>query len=163
MQMNHFHVPELPALAALPLRLTPDAVHSSILASALNRIFLSQTRQGELDFLRERNLSIRIEDAHIEFRLTLGIDGFVRAPNGQADMTITGNAYDFIELASGREDYDTLFFNRRLRVEGNTEVGLELKNFLDAQEALLPLPPKIVQRAGGQLMRFWKHWASFTH
>jgi predicted lipid carrier protein YhbT len=97
------------------------------------------------------------------FRLTLGAGGFTRAPHGQSDIAITGKAYDFIELATGQEDYDTLFFNRRLRVEGNTEVGLELKNFLDAQESLLPSAPKMVQRVGDQLMSFWRHWASFTH
>lgn len=160
MQVNHLSVPTLPALMALPFRLTPDAAHSSVLAAALNRVFLNQIRQGELDFLRQRNLSIRIEDAHVTFRLTLGAGGFTRAHHGQSDITITGNAYDFIELATGREDYDTLFFNRRLHVEGNTEVGLELKNFLDAQEALLPKAPKMVQRAGDQLMNLWKHWAN---
>jgi hypothetical protein len=29
---------------------------------------------------------------------------------------------------------DTLFFNRRLKLRGNTKLGLELKNFLDALE-----------------------------
>ncbi|MEE8428093.1 MAG: SCP2 sterol-binding domain-containing protein, partial [Gammaproteobacteria bacterium] len=34
-----------------------------------------------------------------------------------------------------REDSDTLFFQRRLRMEGDTELGLEIKNFLDSLDA----------------------------
>jgi predicted lipid carrier protein YhbT len=37
-------------------------------------------------------------------------------------------------LAARREDADTLFFQRRLRMSGDTELGLYLKNFLDAFE-----------------------------
>ena len=40
-------------------------------------------------------------------------------------------------LALRKEDPDTLFFSRRLCMEGNTELGLLVKNTLDAQE----LPP----------------------
>ena len=50
------------------------------------------------------------------------------------DLLIEGSAYDFLLLAIRREDPDTLFFNRRLRLGGNTELGLYLKNFLDALE-----------------------------
>lgn len=148
---------------AFPFRLTPNSVHSSIMATALNQIFSSPIKKGELDFLRNRILSIQIEDAHTEFNLTLKNNSFIREASGSADIIITGNTYDFIELAIGREDHDTLFFNRRLRLEGDTELGLELKNFLDAQEILLPPVPPVIQKAGGKLMNFWEHWASFMN
>ncbi|CBJ79537.1 putative sterol carrier protein, SCP [Xenorhabdus bovienii str. Jollieti] len=35
-------------------------------------------------------------------------------------------------LESRREDPDTLFFQHRLRIEGNTELGLHVKNLVDA-------------------------------
>jgi predicted lipid carrier protein YhbT len=35
-------------------------------------------------------------------------------------------------LATRRVDPDTLFFERRLLIEGDTETGLRLKNVLDA-------------------------------
>jgi len=41
---------------------------------------------------------------------------------------------DFLLLWLHREDADTLFFNRRLTLEGNTEPGLFVKNTLDALE-----------------------------
>ncbi len=39
---------------------------------------------------------------------------------------------DFHLLASRREDADTLFFARRLVMEGDTDLGLIVKNTLDA-------------------------------
>jgi len=42
----------------------------------------------------------------------------------------------FLALALRREDPDTLFFSRRLVLEGDTELGLALKNALDALDAL---------------------------
>jgi predicted lipid carrier protein YhbT len=53
-------------------------------------------------------------------------------------LTIRATAYDFLMLATRREDPDTLFFSRRLAIEGDTELGLFTKNALDALD--LPLP-----------------------
>ncbi|MDC9597520.1 ubiquinone anaerobic biosynthesis accessory factor UbiT [Xenorhabdus anantnagensis] len=47
---------------------------------------------------------------------------------------------DFILIAARKEDPDTLFFQRRLRVEGNTELGLHVKNLMDSIE-LESIPP----------------------
>jgi len=48
------------------------------------------------------------------------------------DVTISGNSGGFVLLASRREDPDTLFFQRRLVVEGDTELGLHVKNLIDS-------------------------------
>ena len=37
-------------------------------------------------------------------------------------------------MVSRQEDPDTLFFNRSLAIEGDTELGLRVKNMLDALE-----------------------------
>ena len=37
-------------------------------------------------------------------------------------------------MATRRVDPDTLFFERRLSIDGDTETGLRLKNLLDAVE-----------------------------
>ena len=39
---------------------------------------------------------------------------------------------DLLALASRAEDPDTLFFQRRLALEGDTAIGLRVKNLLDA-------------------------------
>jgi predicted lipid carrier protein YhbT len=49
-------------------------------------------------------------------------------------LTISASAYDFVLLARRQEDPDTLFFSRRLAMEGDTELGLLVKNTIDAIE-----------------------------
>ena len=44
---------------------------------------------------------------------------------------LRGNLYDFMLLVSREEDADAMFFKRRLKMEGDTELGLYIKNFLD--------------------------------
>jgi predicted lipid carrier protein YhbT len=48
------------------------------------------------------------------------------------DVTIRASAADYLALALRREDPDTLFFTRRLAIEGDTDLGLIVKNALDA-------------------------------
>jgi predicted lipid carrier protein YhbT len=50
------------------------------------------------------------------------------------DLTISASAHDFVLLAQRKEDPDTLFFSRRLAMEGDTELGLMVKNTIDAIE-----------------------------
>jgi predicted lipid carrier protein YhbT len=49
----------------------------------------------------------------------------------QSDVTFSGALNEFILIAGRKEDPDTLFFQRRLVIEGDTELGLEIKNLLD--------------------------------
>ena len=50
------------------------------------------------------------------------------------DVTISGNLQGFLQLLAGREDPDTLFFQRKLNMEGDTATGVHIKNMLDALE-----------------------------
>ena len=45
-----------------------------------------------------------------------------------------GNANDLLLVAARKADPDMLFFQRRLVIEGDTELGLEVKNVMDAIE-----------------------------
>jgi predicted lipid carrier protein YhbT len=40
----------------------------------------------------------------------------------------------YLQLLARQEDPDTLFFNRELEITGDTELGLMVKNMLDAVE-----------------------------
>ncbi len=148
--------PTLPAPLALPLKLIPGPVHSTVLTTALNALFAARIQEsGEFEFLRDRVLAIRVRDAQVEYRFRYaGPAGFVPCQTAQQpDLTISGTIYDFLALATRREDSDTLFFNRRVVMEGDTALGLELKNLLDGMdpEALGgPLPP-LLRAASGLL------------
>ena len=50
------------------------------------------------------------------------------------DLIFRANLSAFLQLAARQEDPDTLFFNRSLSIEGDTELGLVVKNMLDAME-----------------------------
>ena len=151
--------PTLPALLALPFTLIPGPVHSTILTTALNVLFAGRIQSGdEFEFLRNRVLAIKVRDARVEYHFRYaGPAGFVpcqAAPN--PDLTISGTIYDFLALATRREDSDTLFFNRRVVMEGDTALGLELKNLLDGMdpEAIGGPLPRLLQAADGLMAAY---------
>ena len=149
--------PQLPRLLTLPLGLVPSRLNSGVLAQILNRVFKPELDAGELDFLDGRVMLIRVDDAQLSFRLTLQ-RGRLHSATGQGkpDLSIEGSVYDFLLLATRREDPDTLFFNRRLRLGGSTELGLYVKNFLDSLELEARLGPLLtaMNRATDLLARF---------
>jgi predicted lipid carrier protein YhbT len=125
-------VPLFPRLLSLPLAIIPERVHSTAVVTVLNRVLAGALRDGELDYLEGRTVRIHVQDMRLTFCITLqqGRLAASRAKN-MPDLSITGSLYVFLLLAARREDSDTLFFQRRLRMEGDTELGLEVKNFLD--------------------------------
>lgn len=52
----------------------------------------------------------------------------------QPDVSLSACAMDFLKLATAQEDADTLFFRRRLKMEGDTELGIAVKYWIDASE-----------------------------
>ncbi|RLA11661.1 MAG: sterol-binding protein [Gammaproteobacteria bacterium] len=124
-----------PSLLAKPLSLIPGRLHASLISNALNRLFARQIADGELDFMTGRYLQVEVMDASIRFTLCFDGRRLLAAGTGKSpDLIFRGNVHDFLLLASRKEDSDTLFFQRRLKIEGDTEMGLAIKNFLDAIE-----------------------------
>lgn len=127
--------PTLPRPLTLPLGLVPEGARTAVLAQILNRVFAPELKDGELDFLEQKVMRIGVDDARMVFRLMLSAGRLKAAPPRlPVDLSIDGSVYDFLLLATRREDPDTLFFNRRLRLGGSTELGLYVKNFLDGLE-----------------------------
>ncbi len=124
--------PRLPRQLAAPLSLLPDPLHSHFLARVLNKALDEPMRDGDLDFLENRTLAIRICDAGMTIGLTFDGNRLMACHQRRTcDLSIAGTVYDFLALISGEEDPDTLVFQRRLVTQGDTELGLEVKNFLD--------------------------------
>lgn len=127
--------PVFPAPLSLPLKIIPSFIHNKALVTTLNKIFHKDLKEGELDFLQGKVIHITIEDTGIEYRLTLNKDKLVPGDKTQTpDLFLKGTMYDYLLLASRREDTDTLFFSRRLHMQGDTELGLYVKNFLDGMD-----------------------------
>jgi len=99
----------------------------------LNTRLSEELDDGLFDFLDGQVLEVTVTDLGVRLRVSKRDVVFVRAPaNVAADSTISANIADFLAIASGREDPDTLFFQRRLCLGGQTEIGLTVKNRLDA-------------------------------
>ncbi|HXD39338.1 MAG TPA: SCP2 sterol-binding domain-containing protein [Ramlibacter sp.] len=108
---------------------------SVMLSTALNVGLADQLPEDVRQMLLGKKLRIHVLDAQVTFDFSWTGNGFHACAAGQpADLTISAGAYDFLRLAQRREDPDTLFFNRRLSMEGDTELGLVVKNTLDALE-----------------------------
>ncbi len=118
--------------------LLPGYPHSLFFTTFLNAVLAQHVRPADLEPLHGKQVCIRVTDAGVSFRFTLTPTAFVpRSSPAPADLTISASAYDFLMLGLRKEDPDTLFFNRRLVMEGDTELGLFVKNTLDSLE----LPP----------------------
>ena len=128
----------LPKPLSTLFSILPQYPHSLAFAQALNLALGETLRSEALQPLHGKLICLRIKDAQIALRFTLDANGVSANREGKIpDLTISAQAYDFIQLAMRKEDPDTLFFSRRLLMEGDTELGLLVKNTLDALE----LPP----------------------
>jgi predicted lipid carrier protein YhbT len=61
--------------------------------------------------------------------------------------------FDFVLLATRQADPDTLFFQRRIRIEGDTELGLGVKNTMDSMDwDDLPPPLRLFLQGLGRVI-----------
>ncbi|MDP2809567.1 MAG: SCP2 sterol-binding domain-containing protein [Rhodocyclaceae bacterium] len=150
--MIPFKLPDftLPApLAQLGARL-PQLPPTLALVTALNLALGRMIPRDRLEPLVGKRFSIRVTDAGLTLRFAYGTRGFssdITPASGhesslkrcfrpifdaaKPDLTISARSRDFIALLVREEDPDTLFFSRRLLMEGETDLGLLVKNTLD--------------------------------
>ena len=129
-------------VVGIPGRLIPYAAQMPLLAVALNQAFREPLQHGELDFLEGAKVRIKVTDLCIDWLISVGSDKFVPVDRKQKDdVCISGESPDFILLATRQADPDTLFFQRKIRIEGDTELGLGVKNTMDGMDwDDLPMP-----------------------
>ncbi|WP_348995145.1 SCP2 sterol-binding domain-containing protein [Achromobacter sp. HNDS-1] len=83
--------------------------------------------------LEGRSFAITIEDLGLCSRFT--VRGGVFRPmwhREACELALGAGVAELLALMRGETDADTLFFQRRLRISGDTELGLIVKNWLDA-------------------------------
>jgi predicted lipid carrier protein YhbT len=125
-------VPLLPArLAGLFSRL-PQWPPSTVVCAALNLLFLPTLDADTKQRLLGRVVAVQVSDAGLDCRIRLASFGFLPAPYRSPAVTIRACAWDYYRLARRLEDPDAMFFSRRLTIDGDTELGLLVKNALDA-------------------------------
>lgn len=108
---------------------------SVLFVTALNLTLAKNLAPDVRQMLMAKKLRLRVTDAQLAFDFEWRNERFTACPSGgTADLTISASAHDFVLLARRQEDPDTLFFSRRLAMEGDTELGLLVKNTIDAIE-----------------------------
>lgn len=133
-----------PKFLRFPLQFTPFALKKRLLQQLLNWQFAQALAEGELDFLQGRWLGIEIRDLDLRWATSVSEGQLQVSDAQQIDVWFRGDANDLILVAARKRDPDTLFFQRRLVIEGDTELGLEVKNLMDAIELeMMPTPLRI--------------------
>ena len=127
----------LPSFVASLGEKLPQWPHAMVLVTALNAALkLKLLPESELTALDEKLFRIRVLDTGGEASFTYrnGMFRPVFRPRGEPDLAFSAHLSAYLQLLSRQEDPDTLFFNRELEITGDTELGLLVKNLLDAVE-----------------------------
>lgn len=144
--LNKIHsqfINKAPHILGFTLRCIPFNVKKQTIERLLKLQFEHSLQDGDLDFLENRWLKIQVTDLELVWFVSLIDNKLVVSREEIADVSFIGNANDLIMIATRRQDPDTLFFQRRLIVEGDTELGLYVKNLMDSIE--LEAMPKFLR------------------
>lgn len=138
----------LPLAARAPFQLQRIALERS-----LNQVFAEPLTEGAFEALEGNWMRLEVADLKLAWCLTCHRQKLRIAAQVPVQVTIRGNWREFLLLASRQEDPDTLFFRRRLVIEGDTELGLSIKNLIDSLDPDM-LPSwlwKLLQGAGEEV------------
>ena len=126
-----------PMLGAIDRRI-PVPLKQLAAEAPLNHIFAQAIDDGEFDDFEGRRIRLEVNGG--QPGITIGFwAGRLRVIDGPGEATIRGSLTAFRTLAERRQDPDQLFFQRKLVIEGDTELGLGVKNLLDSLEWCLSL------------------------
>lgn len=136
-----------------PVHLLPKFVQKKALLDGMRMAFHEALEDGDFEFLEGKWLKVEIRDMNLCWYVSYEDDKLVVADNiKDEDVSFSGNLNDLVLIAGRKEDPDTLFFQRRLSIEGDTELGLEVKNLMDSVD--LEQLPKALQILLHQLADF---------
>jgi len=114
----------------------PTKMNQKLVDITLNQLFQQQILDGDFDFLQHSLLQIQIEDADLWFGLSF-TEGQLKTTHfnhqaTSADATLSIKTKDAILLIEQQIDPDTLFFQRRLKIAGDTQLAHQAKNTIDS-------------------------------
>lgn len=128
-------VQNLPMGGKVALQLMPSQIPCFILEQALNKVFIAELKDDEFEFLNSKWLELTVTDLasswFISHQKIQGESKLIVKPQANADVVFRGDFNSFVLMASQKADPDTLFFNRKLLLTGDTELGLEIKSILE--------------------------------
>ena len=122
-------VPPPKRLAPL-LKAVPPALQGRLLERAMAKVLAGPLAGDALEFMAGRRLGIEVSDLGLRWVVELQGERLL-VVDAPAEATVRGTATDLLLLAGRLEDADTLFFQRRLVLTGDVELGLTARNLLD--------------------------------
>lgn len=121
-----------PAVVAAPIRCMPSPLQRLVLERTINWVLSNSLHDEGFQCLEGRYLALEVTDMQLRWVFTLDSGRLALCTHEHiADATISGCAAELMLLVGRKEDADTLFFQRRLMMQGDTELGLSVRNLLD--------------------------------
>ncbi|WP_261816757.1 ubiquinone anaerobic biosynthesis accessory factor UbiT [Vibrio gallicus] len=152
-KVRHHLVSNAASILKRPAKLLPSKLHSISMLEGLKMVFKEALEDGDFEFLQDKWLKVSVIDLDLEWFISFQDEVLIVETQAQAhDVSFSGTLNDLILIAGRKEDPDTLFFQRRLSIEGDTELGLEVKNLMDSVD--LDALPKVVTIGLSQLATF---------
>ena len=135
------------------LRVLPPSMQKRLLERAMAKVLAAPMADGTLDFMAGRRLGIEVSDLGLRWVVELQGQQLV-VVDTPAEATGRGTATDLLLLAGRLVDADTLFFQRRLVLTGDVELGLTARNMLDRLPwEKVPLGLRITLNRGARFAR----------
>lgn len=138
----------IPGLVKKVVSVLPANPPAWVLVNTLNQLLKKEILLADMSLLAGRYFQIGIEDLGLNLFFTADEKRFILADQSiPVDLYFGANMADFLKMLLRQEDPDTLFFNRKLKIEGDTELGLIVKNLLDSIDwSTIPLMKSLVEQ-----------------
>lgn len=138
----------IPGLVKKVVSVLPAKPPAWVLVHTLNQLLKKEILLADMSLLAGRYFQIGIEDLGLNLFFTADEKRFILADQSiPVDLYFGANMADFLKMLLRQEDPDTLFFNRKLKIEGDTELGLIVKNLLDSIDwSTIPLMKSLVEQ-----------------
>ncbi len=134
----------LPGFIASVGRKLPQWPHAMALVGGLNAAMkMNLLPEDGLSALEDKLFRVSVLDTGGTacFTYRAGLFRPLFRAVSEPDLAFAANLSAYLQLLARQEDPDTLFFNRELEITGDTELGLIVKNMLDAVD--WPQLPKL--------------------
>ncbi|HEY0064122.1 MAG TPA: SCP2 sterol-binding domain-containing protein [Telluria sp.] len=131
-RQRHQALSPFPSIGQITSRL-PAYPGSWLFARALSSVLAPQLPADTRAALEAKHLRLCVTDLGLGFDARWHGNRFAPTACGPTpDLAIGASLHDLWLLARREEDPDSLFFSRRLTLNGDTELGLIFKNTMDA-------------------------------
>lgn len=119
-----------------------------LLVQTLNQLLKREILLADMSLLAGRLFRVEVADLGLNLFFSASEQRFmVSDVKTDVDLCLSANTADFMKMLLRQEDPDTLFFNRRLKIEGDTELGLIVKNLLDSIDwSTIPMMKSLVKQ-----------------